>query len=162
MEVIKIDKLKIRLLNDNDVKLMEVWLKKGHVARWYEHPDDWMAEVKGRNGEFKFIKHFIAIFDNAPIGFCQYYACSNANEDWYGNLPLLGTYSIDYLIGEENYLGRGFGKAIISLLIKEVFSLVDSKRIIVQPEEDNRASCNALLSNGFIFDINNNLYCKTK
>ena len=141
---------------------MEAWLNKEHVKRWYGDPNDWLIEVKGRNDKFEFIKHFIALYDDTPIGFCQYYACSDANEDWYGKIPLMGTYSIDYLIGEENYLGKGLGKAIIDLLIKNVFSLVDSERIIVQPDKENKASCNSLLSNGFIFDADNNVYCKTK
>lgn len=156
------DKLKIRLFNDSDLELMKVWLEKDHVAKWYGQPDDWIEEIEGRNNQFKFIKHFIVLNDKEPIGFCQYYSCSDANEDWYGDLPLLGTYSIDYLIGEENYLGKGLGKGIIRLLVEKIFSLEDSKRIIVQPETDNAASCNSLLSNGFMFDIKNILYYKLK
>jgi len=44
----------------------------------------------------------------------------------------------------------GIGKSIIALLVKEIFSLADSERIVVQPDEENKASCNALLSNGFL------------
>ena len=32
------------------------------------------------------------------------------------------SYGIDYLIGEEAYLGKGFGKEIVTLLVRKVFS----------------------------------------
>jgi len=154
--------IKLRLFSDDDIYLMERWLQKEHVKKWYENPDDWLIEIKGRQVEFKFIKHFITLHNDVPIGFCQYYKCADANEDWYGNIPLSGTYSIDYLIGEEMWLGKGFGKRIIDLLVKEIFSLTDCKRIIVRPEDDNKASCNSLISNGFIFNNENGLYLKSK
>jgi len=161
------DMLKIRLLNDNDVQLVESWLNKEYIKKWFEVPglcsiDDWLSEINGRNDRFKFLTHLIVLWGENPIGFCVYYKCADAGEDWYGDTPLSGTYSIDYLIGEEEYLGKGIGKSIIALLIKEIFSLTDSERIIVQPDEENRASCNSLLSNNFSFDTKNNVYLITK
>jgi hypothetical protein len=44
--------------------------------------------------------------DSKPIGFCQYYLCAQADEDDYNIFPKDGTYSIDYLIGEIEYLGK--------------------------------------------------------
>lgn len=154
--------LKIRVFEDDDIFLMKTWLNKKHVLKWYEDPDDWLAEIYGRFDEFSFINHFIVLYDNKPIGFCQYYTCAEANEDWYGDIPLEGSYSIDYLIGEESYLGKGLGKAIIDLLAKEVFSLNNAQRIIVMPETENIASCKSLLANDFFFDEKNKLYCKIK
>jgi RimJ/RimL family protein N-acetyltransferase len=161
------DMLKLRMLNNGDLQLIENWLNKAHIKKWYEVPglcsiDDWLSEIKGRNDEFRFITHFIALWEERPIGFCQYYKCMDVEEDWYGDIALCGTYSIDYLIGEETYLGKGIGKSIVALLVKEIFSLTDSERIIVQPDGENKASCNSLLSNGFIFDAKNNVYIITK
>lgn len=156
------DLLKIRVFEDNDIILMKTWLNKEHVRKWYEDPNDWLTEIYGRFDKFSFVNHFIALYDNKPIGFCQYYTCADANETWYGDIPLVESYSIDYLIGEENYLGKGLGKAIIDLLVKEVFSLNEAQRIIVLPEIENTASCKSLLANGFTFDEKNKLYLRTK
>ena len=156
------DLLKIRVFEDNDIILMKTWLNKEHVRKWYEDPNDWLTEIYRRFDKFSFVNHFIALYDNKPIGFCQYYTCADANETWYGDIPLAGSYSIDYLIGEENYLGKGIGKAIIDLLVKEVFSLNEAQRIIVLPEIENTASCKSLLANGFTFDEKNKLYLRTK
>ena len=68
------------------------------------------------------------------------------------NTDINGTYSIDYLIGDTEYLGKGFGKNIIQLLIKEIKLHNNAKRIIVQPEQENKAFCNTLLSCGFCFE----------
>lgn len=150
--------LKLRVIEDNDIPMLKLWLNKDYIIKWYVDPDEWLNEVNERFGEFSFINHFIVTQNDKPFGFCQYYPCSEAGEDWYGDTPLEGTYSIDYLIGEEEYLRKGFGKAIIELLIQEIFSLQGAERIIVQPEQENPASCNTLLSSGFIFDEKNEFY----
>ena len=159
--------LEIRLLNDSDVQTVETWLNKDHVKKWYEVPglcsiDDWVAEIKERNDEYRFITHFIAELDKYPIGFCQYYRCTDVEEDWNENIPLDGTYSIDYLIGDESFIGKGFGKSMIALLVDKVFSLQDAEKIIVRPDNDNYASNQSLLSVGFHFDEKNNFYIMTK
>lgn len=154
--------LKIRAFEDDDLLLMKAWLNKGYVIKWYEDPGEWLAEIRGRFDEFSFIHHFIALYGDKPIGFCQYYACADAGESWYGDIPLAGSYSIDYLIGEEDYLAKGLGKAIIGLLVQEIFSLNDALRIIVLPDSQNTASCKSLLANGFTLYEKNKLYCRTK
>ena len=43
--------LELRLLNDNDISLVENWLSREHVKRWYEIPhmgvsiSDWIYAV---------------------------------------------------------------------------------------------------------------------
>ena len=55
--------LKFRPLQDNDISMIEMWLNKSHVKKWYEIPhlnitlDDWICEIKERNGEFKWLTH---------------------------------------------------------------------------------------------------------
>lgn len=53
-----------------------------------------------------------------PIGFCKYYDCYDARglEYWFTVNTPGDTFSIDYLIGDEAYLGKGYGKAIVALL----------------------------------------------
>lgn len=146
--------LELRLLSDNDVSLVEVWLNKEHVKRWYEMPhlgitiDDWMFEIEERDGEFQWLTHLIALWQGRPIGLCQYYKCADSDED-FGTLPLPGSYGIDYLIGEEAYLGKGLGKGIITLLVNKIFSFPDAQRVTAEIDKNNNASEKALLSCGF-------------
>lgn len=150
--------LQLRPLEDKDISLFRGWLCKEHVGRWYTEPEEWLAEVNGRFDGYRFVTHLIADCDGKPIGFCQYYACVHAAEDWYGDVPMEGTYSIDYLIGEEAYLHKGLGKAIVLRLVEAIFRLKDAKRIIVQPEEENTNSRKTLLACGFCYDAKNQLY----
>ncbi|WP_186894804.1 GNAT family N-acetyltransferase [Acetobacterium malicum] len=156
------EKIGLRRFQTEDLGIFKEWLKKDHVKKWYTEPDDWIAEVTLRGSSFSWITHFIVEWEERPIGFGQFYKCLDAKEEWYANVPQTGTYSIDYLIGEREFLGKGYGKKTVQLLTEMIFRLSDSKRIVVQPEPENRGSCNALLANGYLFDEANGVYQKEK
>ena len=158
---------KLRTFQDNDLQLLDKWLHQRYIEKWFDVPgvctlDDWLYEAKNRHSEFKWITYFIALLEDFPVGFCLYYKCKDAKEDWYGDVSLEGTYSIDYLIGEEICLGKGIGKRMIAQLAEMIFTHENAKKIIVQPDKDNAASCNVLLANGFTFDRTTNIYEITK
>lgn len=154
--------LELRKLTHQDISLFEQWLGTPHVAKWYHDPQDWLLEVKEREQTFSFLHHLIVVHNGEAIGFCQYYLFSESGEDWHGTWLLDGTYSIDYMIGEKAYVGKGFGKRIIKQLTEHIMALPDCQRIIVQPEPENLASCGALLSVGYRFDEENELYILKK
>ena len=148
--------LELRLLNDSDIPLVEVWLNKSHVKRWYEIPhlgitiDDWVYEIKEHNGKFQWITYLVVLWQGCPVGLCLYYRCADSCNENFGTLPLNDSYGIDYLIGEEAYLGKGMGKEIITLLVDKIFSLPDAKRVTADVDKTNKVSQRALLSCGFI------------
>lgn len=147
--------LELRLLNDSDIPFIEIWLNKEHVKRWYEILDlgitinDWISEIKEHKGEFQWITYLIVLWQDRPIGLCQYYKCVDSSDEDFGTLPLTGSYGIDYLIGEESYLGKGLGKGIITLLVDKIFSLQDAQRVTADIDKNNKASEKTLLSCGF-------------
>ena len=151
-------KLILRRFCNEDMMLFQKWLYMPHVAKWYHDPLDWIEEIQKRNDEFAFLHHFVAELAGKPVGFCQYYEYHYSGENWHGNIDTNGAYSIDYLIGDTEYLGLGFGKEIVRFLIEQIKSQNNAKRIIVQPEQENKASCNTLLSCGFSFDSNNEIF----
>jgi RimJ/RimL family protein N-acetyltransferase len=148
--------LELRLLEDRDIPLVDAWLEKEHVKKWYEVPelgvslDDWRHEIRERNGEFRWITYFIAAWNGSPIGFCQYYRCEDSADEDFGSLPVEGSYGIDYMIGEEACLGKGLGKAMINILVEKVFTFPDAVRVTADIDAANKASANALLSCGFV------------
>ncbi len=141
--------------------LFKKWLYTPHVAKWYHDPLDWITEIEQQEGTFNWIHHFIVEYENRQIGFCQYYACEDSDDLWSGYTEMGGSYSIDYLIGETDYLGKGFGKKIVLALVVKIKKLCDAKRIVVQPETENEASRGVLLSCGFVSDIANDIYVLT-
>ena len=148
----------LRDFQDADKALLQAWLTEPHVARWYEHPADWVYEIEHRRTAFSWIRHFIAECDGVPFGFCQYYEYRLGGEAWHGDIDTWGAYSIDYLIGNKDYLGRGLGKETVLALVERVSACKNARRILVQPDERNKASCGTLLSAGFTFDEKNRLF----
>lgn len=148
----------LRPLTDADVSTVKTWLYLPHVAAWYHDPEDWLQEIESRNGAYSFLRHFIVEAAGKPIGFCQYYDYRLGGEDWHGDTDIDGAYSIDYLIGDTAYLKKGYGKAVVQALITKVRACEDAKRIIVQPELQNDASCRTLLSCGFALDEANGFF----
>ena len=142
-----------------DIILIEKWLQKDYIKKWYDPINDWIFEIKNRNNEFNFIKHFIVKTGFDKIVFCQYYDCFIAREEWYEINEKGNIYSIDYLIGEEKYLNKGFGKEIIKELIEKI-RMENGREIIVQPELKNVQSNKILLANGFEYDNNRKYYVK--
>ena len=127
------------------------WLNKDYIKKWFGNPEDWIHEIKNKNNEFKFIKHYVVKVENNEIGFYQYYDCYYTQEEWYKIDEVNKIYSIDYLIGEEIYLNMDYGKMIVEKLIEKIKE-INGKTIIVQPELENKASTGVLLANGFIYD----------
>lgn len=147
--------LGFRPLNDTDIPLIESWLHKEHVKRFYEIPDlgitidDWISEIKEYKGEFQWITYLVVTWQDSPIGLCLYYKCEDSSGEDFGPLPLTGSYGIDYLIGEESFLGKGLGKEIITLLVGQIFLLQDALRVTADVDKNNKASGKALYSCGF-------------
>lgn len=158
------NKIYLRPFTDEDLLLFEIWLNKEYIKKWYLDPEDWLMEVHHRADTYSWIHHFIVMSNDIAIGFCQYYDCydgiNDEIEDWYSVSKPNHTFSIDYLIGNENYLRKGYGKEIIRLLTQKVKAEQIAEKIIVQPDIDNIPSNKALLANGYIFDSEKNYYIK--
>jgi len=142
--------VRLEPITDEDIALIEQWLQKDYIKKWYDPISDWINELRNRTGEFNFIKHFIVKNTSVKIGFCQYYDCFMAQELWYKAGKQNYTYSIDYLIGDENYLNKGYGKEIVRQLIDKI-KMENGKEIIAQPDVENVKSNKVLLANGFTY-----------
>ncbi len=144
------NKLKLRTFSDDDITTFEKWLITTHVKPWYENPESWLEEIKKRKDKFSFIKHFIAEYNGKPIGFCQYYDMfyGQEYEDWLPIAEPNNIYSIDYLIGESEYLKMGLGQSMIALLL-DLMKKEKIKTVIVRPDLDNYKSNRVLEKNGF-------------
>lgn len=154
--------LALRPLNNADIALLTSWLNKDYILKWYHATEDWLTEINQRHSVYSWIHHFIVMDCKTPIGFCQYYDCFHAKdlEDWYHVIAPDDTFSIDYLIGNEGYLGKGYGKEIVRLLSHTIQTIEKATKVIVQPEKENFASNHVLTANGYIYDEKQNFYYK--
>ncbi|ULQ61007.1 GNAT family N-acetyltransferase [Brucepastera parasyntrophica] len=119
------------------------------VSEWRWRKEDWLEEIKNRNGKFNFIKHFIVYCNDIQIGFCQYEDCYFLQEVYGEVFDKNHTYGIGYLIGEEEYLNKGIGKIIVKKLEEKIIE-IGGKELFADPLSENIASIKTLLSNGFV------------
>ncbi|NMC55994.1 MAG: GNAT family N-acetyltransferase [Eubacteriaceae bacterium] len=145
----------LRKFCDDDINLFEKWLAEDYIAKWYNPAFEWLDEVGQQRN---WIQRYIAVYGSEPIGFCQYYEYKKGKEDWHGSADITNAYSIDYLIGERDYLKKGLGRELVLTAVSKIASLTDAEKIIVKPDDENTASCRTLLSAGFIFDEFNKIY----
>lgn len=150
----------LRKMNAEDLPIFKKWLTEPYIAKWYHHPQAWIEEIEKQEQEFNWIHHFIVEQEGKPIGFCQYYACQDSDELWEGYTDMGGSYSIDYLIGESELLRKGLGKELVADLLNKIALHDDAKRVVVEPEPENKASCVLLLSCGFVLDTETGIYVK--
>ena len=156
---IKNDKITIKPWRDKDVDIFSKWLAKEYIYKWFcpdgeEHKMAWLDEVNNRNTQYHYMKHFIVYYNDKAIGFCLYLDCYFEKEyipEHYGKTvdEKETVFEIGYLIGEEEYLGKGIGKIIVKKLIGEIAE-IGGKEILADPDEANVLSIRTLLSNGFV------------
>lgn len=153
------DKITIKPLRDEDVDTFSKWLAKEYIYKWFcpdgeEHKAAWLNEINNRNTQYHYMNHFIVYYNDKAIGFCLYLDCYFEKEyipEHYGRTvdKKETVFEIGYLIGEEEYLGKGFGGVIVKKLIEKIAE-IGGKEILADPDEENIISIRTLLSNGFI------------
>ena len=153
--------IQLRTMDKTDLPRYKSWMQAPHVTPWFTHPLAWIEEVEQQDGAFRWIHHFIAEHDAVPVGFCQYYACQDSDELWEGYTALGGSYSIDYLIGQPEFLRKGYCSQMVAALLQKISLHPDAKRVVVQPDTENTASQALLLSCGFKLDLKTGIYLKT-
>ena len=83
---------------------------------------------------------------------------SDAQHD-FAYISSLPVYFVDYGIGNQNYLGKGFGKKMLKLLCDTITKGNDCI-LVAASSRKNISSCNILRGNGFSYDEQSNLFLK--
>ena len=73
----------LRPFTVNDLPILKNGTLSDYILKRFEHPESWLGETENKNGNLIFIHHFIVMYGGIPIGFCQYYDCYFAQEEWY-------------------------------------------------------------------------------
>jgi len=127
--------LTLRPLKKKDIPLIARWLYGEHAASRIENPEDWLAEIHDKDSTFI---HIIAEVDDKPMGYCRY-------------CPYGGTgFDMDYLIGELEYIPRGFGR----LMLDRALALLKAQgatAVTVDPDDGKTINpgCRELLESCF-------------
>jgi RimJ/RimL family protein N-acetyltransferase len=139
--------IEFRPLAEDDLPLVEEWLRRDHVARWWrddiaESLAEYRAALEGREPT----DHFMIVVDGCAIGMIQTYLVSDYPE-WEAIVQVgEGVAGVDILIGEEELIGRGLGPRILTEFAGDV---ITSSAVIATVEEENRRSWRAFEKAGF-------------
>ncbi|MBA3477915.1 MAG: GNAT family N-acetyltransferase [Lautropia sp.] len=151
------DDVHFRRLARADFPMLGAWLAAPHAKRWWNH-DPSAAAVEADFGvsvDGADLAEIFIVSDGAqPFGLIQRYTFAD-NPDYQAELgPLLAVppaaLSIDYLIGEAAWLGRGSGTAMIRAAVAALWKDYPmAPSAIVPVVAANRASWRALERAGF-------------
>ena len=134
-------------LTAGDLGLVEEWLRREHVARWWrddigESLAEYRAALEGREPT----DHYLIVAGARPFGMIQTYLVSDYQE-WEAIIQVgEGVAGVDILIGEEELIGRGLGPRILTEFAGDV---ITSPAVIATVEEENRRSWRAFEKAGF-------------
>lgn len=134
-------------LTEDHLPLVEEWLGREHVARWWRDPiPEALAECRaGIEGRVP-TDYYLIVVDERPAGMLQTYLASDYPE-WEEVVQVgAGVAGVDILIGEEELIGRGLGPKILAAFVRDV---VSAPSVVATVEEPNRRSWRAFEKAGF-------------
>ena len=138
-------------LREEDVALIERWLKEEHVARWWREPVEEAIEkryeaIEGRRPT----RQFLIVLDARPAGMIQTYLVRD-HPEWQ-ELVQVGddVAGVDLMIGEPDLVGHGVGPRVLTTFVRDVVFADPSTNVVVATvEEPNRRSWRAFEKAGF-------------
>lgn len=150
-------KISFKKFTEEDVPLYYEWAEKPHVKNvWflegYQPKEYILQKIIGNGIEYP----FVILIDDKPIGHIQYWdiyardQIEKDKKDYFTGEPA-GTYGIDIFIGEDEYLGKGYGTKALLLFTKFLFEQYDAKKIVIDPSADNKQAIRSYEKAGFHF-----------
>jgi aminoglycoside 6'-N-acetyltransferase len=138
-------------LREEDMGLVERWLREEHVALWWREPAEVVIEkrIAGIEGR-RPTRQFLIVVGGRPAGFIQTYLVSD-HPGWDEIVQVgTGVAGVDLMIGEPDLVGRGLGPEVLAAFARDVvFADPATVAVVATVEERNRRSWRAFEKAGF-------------
>ena len=145
-------------VEEKHLAIIHDWLKKDHVKEFYYGQGlentlrnlDLFIKGINHNGEYSF-EHWIAYIGDKPFGFLFTSPVEgprnseNYVNKWYEEGK--ETITLDLLIGEEEFLGKGLGHRMIQEFLLDKFSR--ASKVLIDPEASNTKAIHVYEKAGF-------------
>ena len=144
----------LRQVDDQDPDLIQGWLSRPHVSRWWGDPEREFAQIQDHQQDRKVDsgRNHALILDsnNSPLGYLRWVHCPRDLLDRVGfpDMPT-GAVDIDIFVGEPDRIGRGFGPAALQVLMKHLWDDESVPLAGMSVSVENKAAIRAYEKVGF-------------
>ena len=145
-----------RAMEDRDIPLLLQWLRKPHVAEFWDSPlftdEELDAKYKGYLASSSRVRPFIGLVSGQPFAYMQCYIFTSEDV----KIVALGyessAFGMDYLIGDERHVGRGLAPSLLRSFLQLVaFPLYTTfDRCVIDPASNNMRSRRVAEKAGFV------------
>jgi RimJ/RimL family protein N-acetyltransferase len=143
-----------RPLRHDDLPLMHRWLNRGEALRWYGLRSTTLDEIVAEYGPLidgrEPTRPFAITYAGRPIGYVQTYLVRDHPEYAEAIGVPADSAGVDLFIGEDEFLHRGLGTALLRRFLREVI-FADERvgRCVLGPDPANAAAIRAYEKIGF-------------
>lgn len=129
-----------------DLSILNEWLQTEPARKYFGVAEDWLHEIEA-NLDADWIHHFI-LEDGKPFAFVQFYDAHLAPLGIWSEAPL-GAAGIDFMIGDLEFMGKGYGMKLVEFLVEAVSASGEFEHVVADPTLENTASIRLLEKAGF-------------
>jgi RimJ/RimL family protein N-acetyltransferase len=144
--------LTLELMRTTDLDLVTAWLDEPEVRRWYLVGSTIDKEIDELHRCILGVEPttvLLVVERGKPIGWCQWYLCTDYPEHARDVGAEPGDVGIDYAIGDPTRRRAGVGAELIATLVTRIRQRHRHAGVIADPEASNTASRQVLEKNGF-------------
>ena len=151
--IIQNENLAIRPLEQKDSFLLAKWLSNPVVLEFYEGRDNAFnidkVNEKFYNREEGTVRCIVE-YDNAPIGYIQYYEIASDERELYGYANVHDViYGMDQFIGEVDFWNKGIGTLLVKTLVDFLIERKQADRVVMDPQTWNERAIHCYEKCGF-------------
>ena len=121
--------LKLRPLEKSDFAILHQWLNQSHLYPFYMQepisPESVSRKFSPRVGKSGKVRSIIATADGRPFGYMQWYFNRAFPDYGAATIGRNEGVSIDYFIGDTNFLGQGLGSKMLNALVLQTYPTLD-------------------------------------
>jgi len=144
--------LHFRRLTEADLPILTEWLKRPHVAEWWdgcESLDEVREKYLPRTADISTVASYVADLDSVPIGYIQSYVAAAAGDSWWPDERDFGVRGIDQFLADEQRLGQGLGTLMVCQFVQFLFQDPSVTRIQADPAPENLRAIRCYEKAGF-------------
>ena len=141
-----------RKLSVDDLRMLHHWLARPHVAEWWQPVPTWqevVADFMPMTDATATTRGYIALLNDAPLGFIQSYVVMGSGEGWWEDETDPGARGIDQFLADGSQLGCGLGNAMIRAFVDMLFLDAAVTKVQADPSPDNTRAIRCYLRAGF-------------